>query len=447
MHSGVVILIPAYRPSDALSQLVDQLRQRGAERVVIVDDGSGADYLELFQTIKERDRADYLAHPTNRGKGSALKTGFGFVAEKYPDAIGVVTADADGQHTAEDIIKLADRLSGNPSAMIMGSRRFAGQLPWRSRFGNTLTRKIFSRLTGQQVSDTQTGLRGIPADWLDWLITLPGERYEYEMAMLLGAKERGLTIVEEPISTVYEPGNRSSHFNPLIDSWRIYRVLLRPRRPLTGPRLVKLPPNYLRSIATVSDRMPKLYYHPIKLARDFFWLRLSVLAQLASEYAVRKDYCLDFACGSGIFLPTLSRMFKQVVGIDLEMTEAKQLAGDYQLPNVQLIEGDIATAELNRQFDAIFSADVLEHFSDLQLPVRQLKQWLGPEGVLLTSLPTENWLTRLTRIVGGYKKPWDHYHTGREVENFLTASGFIKIASRIVVPLFPLYYLGVWRKR
>ncbi|OGB85242.1 hypothetical protein A2994_00050 [candidate division Kazan bacterium RIFCSPLOWO2_01_FULL_48_13] len=217
-------------------------------------------------------------------------------------------------------------------------------------------------------------------------------------------------------------------------------------RHLNSDRLIKLPPDYLKSIATVSDRMPKLYYHPIKIARDFFWQRLAVLIELADQYVKERGRCLDFACGSGIFLPTLSRMFKRVVGIDLEMTEARRLVSDYRLNNIQLIEQDIATAQLDGQFSAIFAADVLEHFSDLALPVEKIKQWLKPDGVLLTSLPTENFFTRLTRLVGGHQKPWDHYYTGREVENFLLATGFTKMSGRLLVPIYPLYRISVWSR-
>lgn len=209
---------------------------------------------------------------------------------------------------------------------------------------------------------------------------------------------------------------------------------------------IKLSASYLKSIAGKSERLPKLYYHPIPLARDFFWLRLIGLYGLADRYVINKGKCLDFACGSGIFLPSLATLFERVVGIDLEINEAQQLVNDFNLANVILQEGDLNQTILGRDFDAVFAADVLEHFADLNLPTQQIYNCLSSEGWLLTSLPTENWFTRLTRILGGYKKPIDHYHTGEEVEQFLTQYGFIKVASRLIVPVYPLYYLGVWRK-
>lgn len=209
---------------------------------------------------------------------------------------------------------------------------------------------------------------------------------------------------------------------------------------------IKLSAKYLKSIAGDSERLPRLYYHPIGIARDFFWLRLHNLHDLARQYVIHKSKCLDFACGSGVFLPSLATLFKEVVGIDLEIAEAEIVARDYDLSNVRLQEGDLNQLSLDKDFDAVFAADVLEHFIDLTLPVGKIWDCLNSQGLLLTSLPIENWFTRFTRIIGGYKKPADHYHTAKEVEEFLTQNGFAKITTRTVLPVYPLYYLTAWRK-
>lgn len=226
MNHRPIVVIPAYRPSIRLVELVAGLSKEGLT-VVVINDGSPPADEAIFVTVNGLSGVDYLRHPSNLGKGAALKTGFQFIIKNHPNITGVITADADGQHTVEDIVKVVNKLSQNPSAMILGVRDFTGKLPWRSWLGNTLTRKVFGWLTGQQISDTQTGLRGIPTSWLPWLITLSGDRYEYEINMLLETKRLGLSILEEPITTIYEAGNLSSHFNPVVDSLKIYRVLLR----------------------------------------------------------------------------------------------------------------------------------------------------------------------------------------------------------------------------
>ena len=118
-------------------------------------------------------------------------------------------------------------LPDGPRAIVLGVRAFAGRVPLRSRAGNILTRRAFRLATGGDVSDTQTGLRGFPAATLPWLLTLPGDRFEYEFRMLLAARSAGLELVEVPIETVYLEGNASSHFRPLADSARIWAPLLR----------------------------------------------------------------------------------------------------------------------------------------------------------------------------------------------------------------------------
>lgn len=209
---------------------------------------------------------------------------------------------------------------------------------------------------------------------------------------------------------------------------------------------VEIPPDFLRAIATDSGRMPKLYYHPLAVARKFFWARLKHIHALMGRHLRVRDSCLDFACGSGIFLPTLSGLFRSVRGIDIELVEAPKVVEHFSLRNVQLLSADLYTLELNERFDAIVAADVLEHFEHLDTAVSQLHRWLKDDGLLFTSLPTENVFTRITRVVGGYTKPADHYRSGEEVEALLLSRGFRKIDSRTILFFFPLYLIGVWKK-
>jgi putative flippase GtrA len=223
---GVVILIPAYQPISALVELVCAMTSLGA-RVVVVDDGSEAAFAPLFAAVRRIEGVELLRHVVNLGKGAALKTGLNHIACRYPDCVGVVTADADGQHSAQDVLAVAAALADHPRDMVLGVRRFEGKLPLRSRLGNTLTRLILRLVSGQKISDTQTGLRGIPLWLIPRLLLIPCRGYEFELEMLLVCKYRGIRICETPIQTIYLEDNRSSHFNPFWDSARIYFVLLR----------------------------------------------------------------------------------------------------------------------------------------------------------------------------------------------------------------------------
>ena len=168
-----------------------------------------------------------MRHAINLGKGAALKTGINAILCDFPDVSAVVTADADGQHAPEDIIAVAQKACSNPGALVLGSRVFAEDVPLRSKLGNNATKFVLRIVAGQKLSDTQTGLRAIPAHLLADLLKITSQGYEFELDMLLLSRNRRMRILEQPIRTIYLDGNASSHFNPLLDSMRIYFVLLR----------------------------------------------------------------------------------------------------------------------------------------------------------------------------------------------------------------------------
>lgn len=224
MKSERIALIPAYEPDGQLPTLAEALAAEGF-RVLIVDDGSGPAYAEVFAGCGER--ATVLRHEKNLGKGAALKTGLAWIRDHGPESCTVVTADADGQHLPQDVLRICQVAELEPEALVLGGRRFAGQVPLRSRLGNGLTRWVFRLSTGVRVYDTQTGLRAFSKALLPELLEIPGQRYEYEMNMLLALARGGKPIRELPIQTVYLEGNRSSHFHPLRDSARIYGEILK----------------------------------------------------------------------------------------------------------------------------------------------------------------------------------------------------------------------------
>ena len=213
--ADVAILIPAYQPDAKLLELVEALRV-GFPHVVVVDDGSiGCE--EIFAAVRGRVEV-LLVHPANRGKGAALKTGLAWIRAHLPEVAGVVTADADGQHRPEDIRRVAEATAARKGGLVLGVRMFEGSVPFRSRWGNGWTRLLFRLLTGLSIRDTQTGLRGIPADLLERVASLSGERYEYETRMLADARHHALPPLQVPIKTVYLEGNRSSHYRPFRDT-------------------------------------------------------------------------------------------------------------------------------------------------------------------------------------------------------------------------------------
>lgn len=222
----MTILIPSYEPDERLLTLIHNLKSEAeGASILIVDDGSGEQYKPIFDSAAEAG-CTVIRHPVNQGKGCALKTGFDYVRQ-HGCTDGVICADSDGQHLPEDILKITDAVRKNRNHIVLGSRQFTGKVPLRSRFGNSATRMVYALATGKPIQDTQTGLRGYSSEMLDWLCKVPGERFEYEMNMLLEAPKAGYDFVEVPIETVYLENNKSSHFRPLADSAKIYFPFLK----------------------------------------------------------------------------------------------------------------------------------------------------------------------------------------------------------------------------
>lgn len=216
-----VVLIPAYKPDDALIHLVDALHESGLS-ILVVNDGSSAYYERVFQTVAQK--ACVLALPDNMGKGAALKYGMSQLQRLFPECKCFITADADGQHQVCDILRVRDELE-HGARFVLTVREPHGEVPLRSRFGNALSRVIYTLLTGHYLSDNQSGLRGFSVEQIDWLLKVGGEKYDYEMNMLYYADKQGIPITTLTIDAIYIDGNRSSHFDPILDTLRIYRRL------------------------------------------------------------------------------------------------------------------------------------------------------------------------------------------------------------------------------
>lgn len=219
-----VALIPSYEPDEKLVTVVSGLHERRVE-CVVVDDGSSDASQATFASA--RHHATIIGYEPNRGKGFALKEGLAYIQGHYGADTVVVTVDGDGQHSPDDVVACAKTASKIPGALVLGSRSFhESHVPLKSRLGNLITRGVYRLCTGQGVSDTQTGLRAFSARLIPRLLTIEGERYEYEMNMLLRATDLGFLLVEQPIATIYENNNESSHFKAVQDSARIYGAIM-----------------------------------------------------------------------------------------------------------------------------------------------------------------------------------------------------------------------------
>ena len=226
----LAIVLPSLDPDRKFDGVLDGLVRAGFQHIVVVDDGSDEGHQEHFRRAESFPCCHVLHHGVNRGKGCALKTAFRFVLDKLPETDGVITIDGDGQHLLEDIIACGEKMLALGDSVVLGCRDFdAPGVPPRSVTGNKTTNRMFKLFYGIEISDTQTGLRAIPRRFLEHMLAMEGDRFEYETNMLLMMRRHGIPFVEQSIATVYDPEDYSSHYNAVKDSWRIFKIMFKAR--------------------------------------------------------------------------------------------------------------------------------------------------------------------------------------------------------------------------
>ena len=217
------VIVPAYNPDEKLLGVIKDIKSYNIDRIIVVNDGSNEFSKEIFDAIK--NDVILLTHEINKGKGVALKTAMKCIKELGIED-KVLTIDADGQHKMKDGIKLLEVLENGKKEFVTGSRTFKEKIPLRNRIGNIINSYTFMLLSGKKVNDTLNGLRAFSTTLIDFLLEIEGERYEYEMNVIIQCAKNKVNIKEVPIDVVYHEGENSSHFRALIDSIRIYGTML-----------------------------------------------------------------------------------------------------------------------------------------------------------------------------------------------------------------------------
>lgn len=222
MTRNAVVIIPSYEPDQLLINTVTELKKEGFP-ILVVNDGSSSQYNDIFNSVM--NDVEYLSYAKNKGKGYALKYAFSHIRELFPDAKYLITVDGDGQHALEDVVRVYDELNKN-NVLVFGVRRFSRDVPFRSRFGNQFSKLTRTLLTKTYIADDQCGLRGFPISYINELIKIKGNRYEYEMNQIVRFQLKQYPIITLPIKTVYLDNNSRSHFSPFKDTVRIQGIIL-----------------------------------------------------------------------------------------------------------------------------------------------------------------------------------------------------------------------------
>ncbi|MCQ2512301.1 MAG: glycosyltransferase family 2 protein [Lachnospiraceae bacterium] len=213
-----VVLIPAYNPGKQLKNLVDELMKKDFQ-CLVVDDGSSEETQHYFDDLN----CKIFRNPMNLGKGAALKNGMRCIREEFPEAEFFITADSDGQHMVSDICRIREELERGKDFVISVRSLKHAKTPLKSRIGNALSRFFFCLANNHYLPDNQSGLRGFSVKHIDWMLNVSGDKYDYELNLLLIAEKQGIKVGKIDIEAIYFDNNSNTHFKPLLDTARIYR--------------------------------------------------------------------------------------------------------------------------------------------------------------------------------------------------------------------------------
>jgi glycosyltransferase involved in cell wall biosynthesis len=216
----VCILIPAYNAQETLGSVLREIKSLHLDTLVI-DDGSS----DETKRVASENGAQLLEHPLNLGKGAALQTGFRYILQK--DYQVVVTLDADGQHDPSEIpslLKIFQRVK--PDILIASRAAEFWKMTFLRRFWNRLGGKAVARLCHSDITDSQSGFRLIRTNVLKE-VEFSTSRFETELELVIKACKKGFSVLSVPINTQNVDGTASSHFRPVVDTWRVCKLFLR----------------------------------------------------------------------------------------------------------------------------------------------------------------------------------------------------------------------------
>jgi glycosyltransferase involved in cell wall biosynthesis len=238
------VVVPAYNNAGTLVGVIDDIAEFTGN-IIVVNDGStdGTDRI-----LKNLDTVCSISYRKNRGKGYALKCGFN-MAERLGYRY-TVSMDADGQHSASDIVTFVDVIEKNPDVFIAGQRITEGDMPAGNSFANGLSSFWVNILTLNRLHDTQNGFRLYPLRKMKGLRPV-FNRYEAELDLIIRCAWKGIKILPAVTHVYYPPAEeRVTHYRPIRDFLRITGV------------------NVLFVFLAVIYGYPSMFYHKLVHSHD-----------------------------------------------------------------------------------------------------------------------------------------------------------------------------------
>ena len=221
-----VVIIPAYNPGEVMIEFITKLFCAGFKNIVIIDDGSKEESRGVISDA-ESFGCRVVRHAVNLGKGRSLKDALNYIALYMSECKYGMVLDCEGNQNIPSINKLARALLKNPDSLVLGCRNYRSKnTKFGKRITNILTKAVMTLLCGVTVADTKTTIRAFSMETAMKFINTGGERYDYEVNVLLESKSKEVKITEVTLGDENFT-NKESHYNPLIDSFNLYKLFLR----------------------------------------------------------------------------------------------------------------------------------------------------------------------------------------------------------------------------
>lgn len=211
------IILPAKNEAPTLESLLPALTRLYAHaEIILVDDGS----TDASAEIGARHGVKVVSHPYSMGNGAAIKSG-----ARAASGDILVFMDADGQHRAEDIAPLLERIEAG-YAMAVGARFFKAHAGLHRGLANTLFNRLASWMVGHEVADLTSGFRAARAGLFKRFLYLLPNGFSYPTTITMSFFRTGLPVSYVPIVCGQRVRTRS-HLRPWREGLRFLLIIFR----------------------------------------------------------------------------------------------------------------------------------------------------------------------------------------------------------------------------
>ena len=254
-----IACIPAYNEEKPIGDVIKKSLNY-VDKVIVCDDGSR----DLTSTKAKEANAIVIKHEKNLGKGAALKSLFKYALNVNADV--VVTIDGDGQFLPEEIDKIIKPIIENDYDIVIGNRfDDHKEMPSYRKAGNKMLDKITKMAADLPFTDTQSGFRAYSKKAIESIsFTIDG--FGVDSEIIIDASKKGLKIIEEKVTVLYNTGEKTSSKDPISHSMSVMASLIEliainhPLKYLGIPGLILLIIGIVYSVIVISMFIEDEYF-------------------------------------------------------------------------------------------------------------------------------------------------------------------------------------------